>query len=51
MEARLEVRTVEERLRAISGRADSLAAAAAAERTARERAAARRRQRAVAGRR
>jgi chromosome segregation protein len=47
MEARLEVRTVEERLRAIGGRADSLAAAAAAERAARERAAARRRQRAA----
>ncbi len=47
MEARLEVRTVEERLRAISGRADSLASAAAAERMARERAAARRRQRAA----
>jgi chromosome segregation protein len=47
MEARLEVRTVEERLRAISGRADSLTAAAAAERTARERAAARRKQRAA----
>jgi chromosome segregation protein len=47
MEARLEVRTVEERLRAIGGRADSLSAAAAAERTARERAAARRRQRAT----
>ncbi|HEY6791140.1 MAG TPA: hypothetical protein VI365_27910, partial [Trebonia sp.] len=47
MEARLEVRTVEERLRAISGRADSLSDAAAAERTARERAAARRRQRAA----
>jgi chromosome segregation protein len=47
MEARLEVRTVEERLRAIGGRADSLAAAAAAERTARERAANRRRQRAA----
>ncbi len=46
MDARLEVRTVEERLRAIGGRADSLAAAAAAERTARERAAARRQQRA-----
>jgi chromosome segregation protein len=45
MEARLEVRTVEERLRAISGRADSLASAAASERTARERAATRRRQR------
>jgi chromosome segregation protein len=47
MEARLEVRTVEERLRAISGRADSLASAAEAERAARERAAARRRQRAA----
>jgi chromosome segregation protein len=47
MEARLEVRTVEERLRAISGRADSMAAAAASERAARERAAARRRQRAA----
>jgi len=47
MEARLEVRTAEERLRAISGRADSLAAAAAAERRARERASALRRQRAA----
>ena len=47
MEARLEVRTVEERLRAISGRADSLTASAAAERAARERAAVRRRQRAA----
>jgi chromosome segregation protein len=47
MEARLEVRTVEERLRAISGRADSLTAAATAERAARERAAVRRRQRAA----
>ena len=47
MEARLEVRTAEERLRAIAGRADSLAAAAAAERAAREAAARRRRQRAV----
>jgi len=47
MEARLEVRTVEERLRAISGRADSLASAATAERVARERAAARRQQRAA----
>ncbi len=46
MEARLEVRTAEERLRAISGRADSLAAAAAAERQARERAAQRRARRA-----
>ncbi len=46
MEARLEVRTAEERLRAISGRADSLAAAADAERQARERAAQRRARRA-----
>jgi chromosome segregation protein len=38
MEARLEVRTAEERLRAISGRGDALAAAATAERQARERA-------------
>ncbi len=45
MEARLEVRTAEERLRAISGRADSLAAAASAERAARQRAAGRRRRR------
>jgi chromosome segregation protein len=42
MEARLEVRTVEERLRAISGRADALAAAAVAERDATARAHARR---------
>jgi chromosome segregation protein len=42
MEARLEVRTVEERLRAISGRADALAAAAVAEREATARAHARR---------
>jgi chromosome segregation protein len=42
MEARLEVRTVEERLRAISGRADALAAAAIAEREATARAHARR---------
>ena len=35
MEARLEVRTVEERLRAIEGRADALVAAAAAERRGR----------------
>jgi chromosome segregation protein len=47
MEARLEVRTVEERLRAISGRADSLAASAVTERAARERAALRRKQRAA----
>ncbi len=47
MEARLEVRTAEERLRAIGGRADSLAATAAAERQSRLRAAQRRRQRAA----
>ena len=47
MEARLEVRTAEERLRAIGGRADSLAAVAATERAARQRAAQRRRQRAT----
>jgi chromosome segregation protein len=47
MEARLEVRTAEERLRAISGRAGSLAAAAATERQTRLRAAQRRRQRAT----
>jgi chromosome segregation protein len=41
MEARLEVRTVEERLRAISGRADALAKAAVAERQAAVRARAR----------
>jgi chromosome segregation protein len=46
MEARLEVRTAEERLRAISGRADSLTATAAGERQARERAAQRRARRA-----
>jgi chromosome segregation protein len=46
MEARLEVRTAEERLRAIGGRADSLAATAAAERATRQRAAERRRQQA-----
>ena len=53
MEARLEVRTAEERLRAISGRADALATAAGAERQAarraRERAARRAAQAAVAG--
>jgi chromosome segregation protein len=48
MEARLEVRTVEERLRAISGRADALAAAAVAERDATARAAARKELRAAA---
>jgi chromosome segregation protein len=42
MDARLEVRTVEERLRAIAGRGDTLAAAAVAERQAIARAAARR---------
>jgi chromosome segregation protein len=48
MEARLEVRTVEERLRAISGRADALASAAAAERQAAARALARAERRAAA---
>jgi len=38
MEARLEVRTVEERLRAVAGRGDALASAAAAERQAIQRA-------------
>ncbi len=47
MEARLEVRTAEERLRAIDGRADSLTATAIAERQARERAAQRRARRAA----
>jgi chromosome segregation protein len=41
MEARLEVRTVEERLRAVAGRGDALAAAAIAERQAIQRAKAR----------
>jgi chromosome segregation protein len=41
MEARLEVRTVEERLRAVAGRGDALASAAAAERQAIARAQAR----------
>jgi chromosome segregation protein len=45
MEARLEVRTAEERLRAMAGRADALIATAAAERQAAQRAAARRIQR------
>ncbi len=45
MDARLEVRTAEERLRAIAGRADALVAAAATERQAAQRAAARRIQR------
>jgi chromosome segregation protein len=47
MEARLEVRTAEERLRAINGRAESLSAAAAAERATRQRAAQRRERRAA----
>jgi chromosome segregation protein len=47
MEARLEVRTAEERLRAIGGRAESLTAAAAAERRARLQAARRRAERAA----
>ncbi len=47
MEARLEVRTAEERLRAIGGRAESLAAAAATERATRQRAAERRQRRAT----
>ncbi len=47
MDARLEVRTVEERLRAISGRADALASTAAAERQAISRAAERARRRAA----
>jgi chromosome segregation protein len=45
MDARLEVRTAEERLRAIAGRADALVATAAAERQAAQQAAARRVQR------
>jgi chromosome segregation protein len=47
MDARLEVRTVEERLRAISGRADTLAAAARAGRQAEARAAEREHRRAA----
>ncbi len=47
MDARLEVRTVEERLRAISGRADALASSALAERQAITRAAERARRRAA----
>jgi len=47
MEARLEVRTVEERQRAISGRADALASAAVAERQAAGRALARAERRAA----
>jgi chromosome segregation protein len=46
MEARLEVRTAEERLRSIAGRSGSLAATAAAERQSRQQAAQRRAQRA-----
>jgi chromosome segregation protein len=46
MDARLEVRTVEERLRAISGRADALTSAAVAERQAISRAAERAKRRA-----
>jgi len=42
MEARLALRTIEERARALAGRAESLTRAATAERQARERAAARR---------
>jgi len=44
MEARLALRTIEERARALAGRADSLQRAAQAERQARQRAAARREQ-------
>ncbi len=47
MEARLEVRTAEERLRSIAGRADALTATAAAERQSRQQAARRRAQRAT----
>jgi chromosome segregation protein len=47
MDARLEVRTVEERLRAITGRADALASAAVAERQAISRAAERAKRRAA----
>ena len=47
MDARLEVRTVEERLRAITGRAEALASSAAAERQAISRAADRARRRAA----
>jgi chromosome segregation protein len=50
MDARLEVRTVEERLRAISGRAEALAAAAIAERQAISRAAERAKRRAAEAR-
>jgi chromosome segregation protein len=47
MEARLEVRTAEERLRSIAGRADALTATAAAERQSRQQAARRLAQRAA----
>ena len=50
MDARLEVRTVEERLRAISGRADALASAAITERQAITRAAERAKRRAAEAR-
>jgi chromosome segregation protein len=50
MDARLEVRTVEERLRAISGRADALASSAVAERQAIARAAERAKRRAAEAR-
>ncbi len=50
MDARLEVRTVEERLRAISGRADALASSAQAERQAITRAVERARRRAAEAR-
>ncbi len=50
MDARLEVRTVEERLRAISGRADALASAAVTERQAISRAAERAKRRAAEAR-
>jgi len=50
MEARLAVRTAEERVRAITGRAEALLRTAAAERRARQEAALRRRRRAAAAR-
>jgi len=46
VDARLDLRTIEERLRAITGRADALSAAAAMQRQARQRAEARRERRA-----
>jgi chromosome segregation protein len=51
VEARLGLRTAEERATAATGRADAMARGAVAERQARERAAARRAQREIAGRR